>query len=274
MKPTVQKALTKNESGSVSLEMLLAALPVLFTFLGVLQLALFQIAQLVVTHAATRAVRAAVVVLNDAPESYASEPRRGDLTDGAAESRGGLFSWVNGIDDKYAKLLSGEKRVSGARMQQIRDAAYHPLAVLAPPLQSYLGKDANLEAELGSSPWGRITAGLLGYGPGATSVTVHQNGAETPSHVFEPGGSITVRISFLFPCGVPLVSAIACTGGRSLVLSNLGLPLEEEHAEDAEKMRSVESPVTRDLLLALGGRFTVLSAAATLPNQSARYHGQ
>ena len=61
-------------AGAVYVEFLIAFLPVFFFFLGLVQLAFVQVANLVVKHAATKAVRAAVVVLPDDPQYYGGVP--------------------------------------------------------------------------------------------------------------------------------------------------------------------------------------------------------
>src|SRR5690606_33536471 len=85
MKARIQ--LRSSTRGVVSIEMLLAFFPVLVTFLGVIQLALLFMGKLVVAHAAQRAVRSAVVILDDDPEYYDDSPR-GDLESGAIPVEG------------------------------------------------------------------------------------------------------------------------------------------------------------------------------------------
>jgi hypothetical protein len=66
--------LDRSRAGGVYVEFLIAFLPVFFFFLGLVQLAFVQVANLVVKHAATKAVRAAVVVLPDDPQYYGGVP--------------------------------------------------------------------------------------------------------------------------------------------------------------------------------------------------------
>ena len=61
-------------AGAVYVEFLIAFLPVFFFFLSLVQLAFVQTANLIVKHAATKAVRAAVVVLPDDPQYYGGVP--------------------------------------------------------------------------------------------------------------------------------------------------------------------------------------------------------
>jgi hypothetical protein len=64
----------RSRAGGVYVEFLIAFLPVFFFFLGLVQLAFVQVANLVVKYAADRAVRAAVVVLPDDPQYYGGVP--------------------------------------------------------------------------------------------------------------------------------------------------------------------------------------------------------
>ncbi len=64
----------RSVAGGVYVEFLIAFLPIFFFFLGLVQLAFVQTANLIVKHAATKAVRAAAVVLPDDPQYYGGVP--------------------------------------------------------------------------------------------------------------------------------------------------------------------------------------------------------
>ena len=64
----------RSRAGAVYVEFLIAFLPIFFFFLGLVQLAFVQTANLIVKHSATKAVRAAVVVLPDDPQFYGGVP--------------------------------------------------------------------------------------------------------------------------------------------------------------------------------------------------------
>ena len=70
----MKAGLIRSKTGGVYVEFLIAFLPIFFFFLGLVQLAFVQTANLVVKHAATKAVRAAVVVLPDDPQLYGGVP--------------------------------------------------------------------------------------------------------------------------------------------------------------------------------------------------------
>ncbi|APR84488.1 Hypothetical protein A7982_09837 [Minicystis rosea] len=64
----------RSRKGAVYVEFLIAFLPVFFFFLSLVQLIFLQTASLIVHHAATKAVRAAAVVLPDDPAYYGDVP--------------------------------------------------------------------------------------------------------------------------------------------------------------------------------------------------------
>ncbi len=255
--------------GTVSIEMLMALLPLLFSFLGILQLCLFMMGKLVVQHAAGRAVRSAIVILDDDPQYYDGAPRY-DLEAGAAREEEGLIGFGASISDAYSALLGGGEVQGGARLQAIRKAAYHPLAVLAPNFSAVYGAP-HLKGELADSPWLRIGLYALAYNRGAASVQVElqAGGPVTKNH---PRAPIVVRVNYLLSCGVPLVNRIMCLGGHDLLQASLGVFPEEEAVNVIEKMQHTASPLVRDAIFAGGGRFALISAEAVLPNQGAPYH--
>ena len=205
-----------DDRGAIFIEVLMAIIPILFVFLGVSQLALLKVGQLVVTHSALRGVRAAVVILDDDPKYYQGAPR-GDLLAGSARQAGGLRGFFQGLGASYAKELKQGEPQGGARMGAIREAVYFPLAVLAP----LLSQDRSLADEVGNSPWLRLIGGWLAYGRGATAVTLRSSSGEVLNSVTSRE-IVRVRVAFLMPCGVPLVSALMCTGGGGVGEGKLG----------------------------------------------------
>jgi hypothetical protein len=89
------RALKRDVRGAVYVEFLVVFLPLLTLFLSLVQLAFVEIANLVTKHAAVGAVRAAIVVLPDNPQSYKSndkginhaEGERFDVIKTAAKAR-------------------------------------------------------------------------------------------------------------------------------------------------------------------------------------------
>lgn len=265
--------------GAIMIEVLMALIPLLFTFLGVIQLALFLMGKMVVQHAAGRAVRSAVVVLDDHPEHYDGADRY-DLNAGAAREEGGLIGFGAELSDEYSELLGGGEVQGGARLQAIRQAAFHPLSVLAPSINpeallggvdSGLFGSSSVRQELADSPWLRMMVYAKAYNRGAASVTVEleSGGPVTDKDYHAP---VVVRVHYLMACGVPLVSRFLCHGGYDLLQASLGIFPSTESVDVMANLQNVASPFVRDLILAGGGRFALLSAEAVLPNQGAPYH--
>src|SRR6187401_58878 len=90
----------RGSSGAIFVEVLVAIIPVLVFFFGLLQLALLYTARLVVRHAAQRAVRSAVVVLEDDPARFDDTPQ-GEVTyhDSASTSAGSTEQFLQGLAD-------------------------------------------------------------------------------------------------------------------------------------------------------------------------------
>lgn len=234
--------------GVVYVEVLIALLPLLLTFLGICQLSLLYGAKMIVQHAATRGARAAMVVLEDAPGHY-DHVERGDLTAGSGDADQG----------------------AGARSAAIRAAAYHPLAVLAPSLHSLGGR--TLQTEIAEGALDRILEGRFFYNLGGAAITVHAPGSDEALTSVDKRDPVTVRVAYLMPCGVPLVSSLMCVGRMGRLTSWLGLNPDESTQRMLEMTEAVESPDIRTLILTVVPRLTLLTAEATMPNQGANYYG-
>jgi hypothetical protein len=73
-RPDLPEGAARSRAGAVYVEFLIAFLPVFFFFLSLVQLIFLQTASLITHHAATKAVRAAAVVLPDDPSYYNGVP--------------------------------------------------------------------------------------------------------------------------------------------------------------------------------------------------------
>ncbi len=250
--------------GIVSIEMLLVIVPVLLAFLGVMQLALIGLSFVVVHHSATRAARAAVVVLDDAPEHYGGA-ERGSLTQGEP-AQGPDF----GLEASVPVGVNDEKpRAQGARLAAIRQAAYAALAVLSPPPErlGILPSRTDLRSAFANSHAARIATGLFVTSPALAEIrlTAPAPGDDAASAEraslteIAPTAEFSVVVDYLFPCLVPWVRSLVCRSGRTLLL------------EERERAPEVEHPRLRQLLLASGHYFPV-HAEVTALNQGARYH--
>jgi hypothetical protein len=224
-----QRARTR---GTTSIEMLICFMILITVWFGLAQLSLVGVGRLVVQHAAHRAARAAIVILDDDPEKYQKAPR-------------GLVA-----------------REGEPRMAAVRTAAYAPLAVLAPPVANLaeiaLGGGSTLKGaiatDLTSVGWAAL------YNPVAAAVTLEREGA--PADAFEAAEPVTAHVAYLFHCRVPFVARLICTS----------YPALSADKDKAKKLERVADPNRQRLLHASGQYFLVLEAEETLPNQIAHYH--
>ena len=119
-----------DERGAVYVEFIFAFMPIFLLFLAIAQVAQLASAKLVVAHAAARAVRTAVVVLNDSPRAYDKAPR-GDLSQGQPQPDDGLEGLLARLELVRAATTCIPTRPQspssvpqqGARMAPIRTAA-------------------------------------------------------------------------------------------------------------------------------------------------------
>lgn len=274
--------------GIVYVEFVFAFMPLLLMFLAICQVSMLAMGRLVVQHAALCGARAAIVVLEDDPKDYADAPR-GNLKDRPPTSAG-----VDAILEKVGVSLPsglgvGEKREDrsedqrGARMVSIRAAATMPLLLLAPSetAVTVVGADS-LGRSLQSDFVGRLPFSLE-YTSLAAAITVHTSAGteELAPDPISRDAQVTVRVTYLMPCGVPIVSALMCRTLASLLEPTTDTP----SAGAKDDAPPAESAVARRLRHASGvsaikdrvsptARFVVLTAETTLPNQGAAYeHG-
>ena len=179
------------DSGAVYVEFLVVIIPFLTLFLGLTQLALVYSAQLMVEHAAARAVRAAVVILPDDHEEadYGGVP-------------------LNQVGTGGDGLEAYATAPSGGRLAAIGDAARLTLSPVAPSMDS-IASSSVAGALSGNGALG-LALGVLGWNEWAVAVTfVDSQGGYVTS--FEPRGPVTVRVTFLFRCAVPLARRLMCS---------------------------------------------------------------
>jgi hypothetical protein len=267
--------------GAIYLEFLIAFGPMFLLFLGICQLALIATAELVVRHSANAAVRSAIVVLEESPRDYLDAPR-GSLSAGspvaghgaeAVLSALGLALTPEGEANKHDTKGSGSEapRQQGARMVPIRTAAYFPLLVLAPKANATAGA-SSLSGSLPSNFTDELRFALA-FTRSATVVTVHTRAGaeELAREPVERDANVTVRVTYLYPCGVPMVRTLICHTLASL-LKPSGARVGTG-AELPSRMRLAETPAGLEHLVSPDARFAVLSAEGTLPNQGAAYYG-
>jgi hypothetical protein len=303
--------------GVVFAEFVIAFTPFFLLFLAVVQLCLLFAADVVVQHAAVSAARTAAVTLDDDPCFHEGEPRGilSGVPRGAGDRMVRRALARLGIGDERGSDGSGLGKPGGARLTRIRNAAYLPLASISPTrrdVASMLPWATTLAPSLGSydvaravgeEPVLRVLSGLSAYDRVAAAITFpEQPGSDAlrdpASDPFGVDAFVTVRVTYLFPCTVPIVRTIMCSALSQIV----GMPdwervsselraastLSEavrradatwtrererlEHGEHvARELRHAEASRLLPALAASRNRFIVLRAEASLPNQGAAY---
>jgi len=298
------RRLLEDTGGATYVEFLIAFLPVFIMFLGMIQAALMYSANLVVTHAANRAVRAAVVVLPDDPDEYGGE-RVNDLADGSSGGGGDRafldFLSGRGIAGAVGGAFGGSSSSDSERLSAIRTAGSRPLLAVSPSYDQVMA-DENILRAVGGNPAMRAAYGTAYYNRFAVAVTFPERpGSDRFKERFGPNEDITVRVTYLFHCGVPIAKRWMCDDYLSLnsrlalfQTSELGMRVAAgdasasdisamrariEHARDRlrraqaglDELDQAESPSLGYFTYLTGARFSVLRAEATMRNQGAPY---
>jgi len=213
---SIQKRRTR---GAIYVEVLVAIIPVLIFFFGLLQLAMLYSARLVVRHAAWRAARSAVVILEDDPARFNEVPR-GEVTyhedSGSDTSSGGTTQFLEGVADVLGirlpmmELRGMASSSAGPRLTAIQQGAFMALAVLAPmpgPLMQTFGMRGDELGDTSNST--RFLAGMFLYNRAAAMVTLRGPDGEVTQDV---GATdlVTVRVTYLYYCGMPIVNYFMC----------------------------------------------------------------
>lgn len=216
------------------MEFVIVVMPFLILFLGLTQLALVYGAQLMVEHAASKAVRAAVVIL---PDDHEEADYGGVAVNTVGGGGGGLAAYAQAPE--------------GGRLEAITNAARYVLAPVSPSLDS-LGSDSVASA-LGESVGASIAAGLLGWTRWAVAVTFPdgEGGVRTE---FGPRDEITARVTFLYRCSVPLARRVMCGGWGDL-------------AEERRLALQTNGLALGSISTVSGWAVVSLEAERTLPNQ-------
>jgi len=224
----------ENLAGVVYVEFLIVLPPLLLLFFGLTQIALVYGAKLLVQHAAARAVRAAIVVL---PDDHEDADYAGDPINSIGESGEGLEAYGNAA--------------SGGRLDAIRKAARLTLAPISPTLDSVTSN--SIAGALGGGGIASTVVGLLGFTDWTVAVTF-PDGAGGYRTSFGPRDNVTVKVTYLYTCAVPLARELVCSGW-------LGLE-EGERARISTNGGGIAATAT-----ASGWRFAALEAERTMPNQ-------
>jgi Flp pilus assembly protein TadG len=222
----------------VYVEFIIAFMPIFVLFLAICQFSLLVVARLVVSHAAVRAARAAIVVLQDDPQYYNKAP--------------------------CGTLSSNSGNQQGPRMTAIRSAAVEPLKVLAPGRGALVRSGQSVATALMPMSLAQSASSDL-YTGFATTVTLHDSPTndDLAREPIDPHAAVTARVIYFYQCDIPLVRGLICKS-----LGNL----------TSGKWAWLRAPMTRALSSGtstaqnLSDRlFLRILAKATLPNQGADY---
>jgi len=284
------------QEGAAYVEFLIAFIPLFIMFLGMVQMSLMYAGDLVVQHAASRAARAAVVVIDDDPARYEGAPRRAVQPEGTSSGGSGLGGLIGVIGGGGG----GGGNVGGPRLAAIRSAASMPLSAISPSMDQLVDPDS-VRTAIGSAET-RAATGVFLYNDTAMGVTFPTApGAESYRQRFGLDTQVTTRVTYLFHCGVPVAANIMCetyptlrlgpaAGTAAAIIGAVGsgsMTWEEARERlrriDESRRRSgrdqpgigeLASSGASDLLFATwgtGARFKLMRGEATMPLQSARY---
>ena len=279
-------SLPRDERGAVYVEFLLAFLPIFLLFLAICQAAFLVAGRLVVNHAALVGARSAIVVLDDDPQHYdgaerewlsdkpATQPKN-DQNDALSVLSGVLSGGTTPSTSSPSSAPSAKKPPQqGARMKVIRGAALRPLTAIAPTAEALLGgAGATLEASLvGDSTTARAFA--RAYVEAAAVVTLHDDprSEQLAAEPIQQNAPITVRVTFVQMCGIPVVRALMCRSLSTL----LDAPARThddtgKHETLRERLSHAGLPTWLETSAAKSARFVVFESEMTLPNQGAPY---
>ncbi|HUT76206.1 MAG TPA: TadE/TadG family type IV pilus assembly protein [Polyangia bacterium] len=224
----------RDRLGAAYVEFLVVIGPFLVLVLGLTQLGLLFGADLLVAHAAGKAARAAIVILPDDHEDadYGGVP-------------------VNQVGLGGEGLGAYMLAPSGGRLAAIRDAARLTLSPIGPSLDSV--NPGSVAGALIQPSGVSLLSGLIGWTALAVAVSFPdgEGGFRT---TFDPRGPVTVRVTYLFRCAVPLGRDLLCGGIGSLSPDQAGALLQNGGA-------------LHGIVTLAGWRVFALEAERTLPNQ-------
>jgi len=233
-----ESPLWRNETGAAYTEMLVCFVPMFTLITCLIQLALLNVAHLIVQHSAVLAARAAVVVLPDNPACYEGNPPVGELATGATGNENIIQTIGNSIginipSDSFGALgalIPAGSRGGDAndpqnvyynknsRYSAIHSAASVPLLSLAPLPTAIFSRRASI-SHRGSAAdvFARLGFGLI-YNRAALAVTFLKGGQYSAS--FSGREMVTARVTYAFNCGVPLARTIMCRDALGLRYPN------------------------------------------------------
>lgn len=199
---------SSHSTGAVYLEFLIAFPPLWIFGLCIFQLILLARADLIVRHAAESAARSAAVVLPDDPARYGGEPKMSVSREPEVEPEPLALPSSDSFGDGALSVVLTAISIDGlSRRETIAAAAQASLLPLGgtPRVRA---RRPTLESALGPS---RI-ASVLGSSPAVFELDFSETNDERVQ-----GPEVTVRVTYAFPCRVPIARHIICeldSGGK------------------------------------------------------------
>ncbi len=273
--PRLRRHLRDDQSGAVFAEYLIAFIVQIVFFLTALQLGLAWQAKIAVQKAASYAANKAAKFL-DAPEEEMDGAERNSVAgSGVAPNR--VTAGLNAMRFEVGAVGMLAGFPGNARHQAIRDAARFKLVPFSPRIGDVArGTNAQRAAHVdkrGMADREVFTrAGVAVVFPtGPRSTRYKQR--------FEKNEAVRVRVTYLFYCGVPVVSWVMCRTvsglasglgdlGRTRQLGVLKLRSRSGALRQAADLAYVTEPWR---LSGLKGRYLLLTAEAVRANQAADY---
>lgn len=280
----------RDNKGAVYVEFLLVFPPLFLLFLVILQSAIIRATDIGLRHAAASTVRSAIVVLPDDPYAYEGHTRNRIFQDSSCSEGfvGKLHTLLGKLGSHSMAIPEAGKCLGGPRMSAIRFAAIMRMLPFSPNPQSIApGALGDSIRAFGTAGW---IAGAAAYSFGATAVTFPEGPGSKKNRASlswsDNEEEVTVRVTYLAHCGIPIARFFMCDSSHSLFLGadldffprdfkgklTAHTRIQSSKATIANNMSlGVGSPALFLALMASGERFMVLSADATLPLNSAPY---
>jgi hypothetical protein len=116
---------------------------------------------------------------------------------------------------------------------------------------------------------GTQMAFAYGYTDAATAVTVHasESSDALAPEPLDSKGLVTVRVTYLYTCGIPIVRGLMCRSLSSL----LDTSSNNSDSVNAQRLNTAAHPSTLERGISGAPRYALLTGLATLPNQGADY---
>jgi hypothetical protein len=268
-KDEAEEAKYESESGAAYTEFLVCFMPMFLMITCLIQMALMNVAHLIVQHSAVLAARAAIVVLPDNPKCYSDNPAN-QLATGSTGGENFLEEFLGSLGSRtpipdlgdFGRGLGGgdptrDPNAPGSdprqvyfqtneRYMAIHNAASVPLMALSPTPLVLRKRDSNIGRALGA---GSVTAILarvgtsLVYNRAALAVTFINGGQYV--NQYGPQDMVTARVTYAFNCGVPLARAVMCKDA-------IGVRYPGSEAVRREIGRAIGMPSPGNILGALG----------------------